>query len=285
MTKTIIVANRKGGVGKTTVATHLAAGMALLGLRVGIVDTDSQGHSAKAFGMPKENGLFNIMVNYETTFADVMRQVPLERYAVPGWDGLESTLFLLPSHKKTSRIPLDEPSPFRFRRILKDMAQLLELDYIVVDTGPTNSMFDGSIMIAADYYLYITECSALSFDGLVDALEELDEINKQVEDFRESPIEILGIQANKLRANTSNHRDNIKQLAGQFEKGVVWHPVTLRTVWEQAMEYGQLVYSYAPYGEEFRQAFKVVDWALKRLGEVESDSTFIKELMEVKDAS
>lgn len=271
--KTIVVSNRKGGVGKTTVATHLAAGLATMGLRTALVDTDPQGHSASAFGLPKANGLHTVMTDLAARFADHLYEVPVDRYCP--WP-VESNLFLLPSDKRTSRITEDQPSPFRFRRVLRDMADLLDLEYVVVDTGPSNSMFDGSVMLAADHYIIVTQCAALSFDGVREAMSELEAANRDVSEYRNDEINLLGIVPNMMRANTNNHRDNIGLLGNQFP-GLVWKPVALRTVWEAAFEYGHLVYSYAPYEVEFHQAWDIVDTTLKTLGEIATTSTLIQD--------
>lgn len=277
--KTIIVANRKGGVGKTTIAAHLAAGLSLLGFRTSLVDVDSQGHSATAFGLPKTNGLHTIMTDYEATFAHVLNLIPPESYTPPGWEA-PTPLYLLPSDKMTSRLPVDQPSPFRFRTVLRDLAELLELEYIIVDTGPSNSMFDGSVMLAADYYLYVTEAAALSFDGLTEATAELEQMNREAAEYRSTPIRIMGIIPNKLRASTNNHRENVAQLGTHFEPGLVWTPIPMRTIFETAFEYGQLVYSFAAYGVEFRSALEFVNRALITLGEITPDDTTIRDLME-----
>lgn len=276
--QTIVVTNRKGGVGKTTTATHLAAGMAQLGFRVALVDTDPQGHVASAFGLKKENGLYQIMVDEDTTFADVMRLIPPKNYTIPVWREMQ-TLYLLPGDKATALIPGQQQSPFRFRRVLREMAELLELDYIVVDTGPSNSMFDGSVMLAADHMVYVTECAALSFDGLTEAVAELAVLNRDNKEFREDDVEVLGIVPNKARFSTNNHRENIAVLSEHFGREQIWSPITLRTVWESAMEYGQLVYSYAPYGQEFRDAWTMVEQAMKRLGAIPQEEKLTQEIM------
>lgn len=281
--KVITVANRKGGVGKTTIATHLASGMAMCGLKVALVDTDSQGHCATVLGMKKSNGLYDIMCDDATLFSDVLLQIPKERYTPADWD-TESALYLLPSDKATSKVPVDQPSPFRFKSVLDDMGELLELEYIIVDTGPTNSMFDGSIMLATDYMLYVTQLNALSFDGLESATNELKIMNKEAKSYRQSPIQMLGVVPNLLRASTSNHRENIRKLAEGFETQV-FAPITMRTVWEQTFEYGQMVYSYAPYGQEFVDAWRLVEQVLKRLGEIPQDEKLVESLMGVRHAS
>lgn len=54
----IAVTQRKGGDGKTTIATHVAAGLALKGARVCLIDTDPQGDAARLFGLTPEDGLY-----------------------------------------------------------------------------------------------------------------------------------------------------------------------------------------------------------------------------------
>lgn len=280
--KTITVANRKGGVGKTTMATHLAAGLAMCGYRVALVDTDSQGHCASALNMPKEDGLYNIMVEPGTTFAQVLRQVPESAYVPDGWDS--GPLYLLPGSKMTAMIPIKQSSPLRFRRMLRELHDLLDLDYVIADTGPTNSMFDGSIMMATDYMLYVTQLNALSFDGLNSAATELRMISDDASEFRDTPIEIMGVVPNLMRAGTSNHRENLTELAAKFA-APIYRPIVMRTVWEQAFEYGQLVYRFAPAGTETMDAWYLVEQVLKSLGEIEQGENFAAEIMGVKHAS
>lgn len=284
MAKTIVVSNRKGGVGKTTVATHLASGMALMGLRVALVDTDSQGHCATAFGLPKSDGLYNLMTDPEEKFADNLYNVPAEAFAPPGWQ--PEQLILLPSEKRTSRIMDNQPSPFRFKALLSDLADLLKLDYIVVDTAPTNTTFDGLIMMSADHYMFVVEPAGLSFDGLQSALNEIELVNKEARHagIVRPDIETLGIVPNKLRASTNNHRDNIRALADHFG-AVVFRPLTLRTVYESAFEYGRTVYAYAPGEAEMTMFWlHVLEPTLKRLGEIPTDSNIMSEyLQELKN--
>lgn len=59
----IAVTNRKGGVGKTTISTHLAAGLAVLGYNIGLVETDSQSHVAASLGLEQTDDLYELMVN------------------------------------------------------------------------------------------------------------------------------------------------------------------------------------------------------------------------------
>lgn len=273
----IAVANRKGGVGKTTVASHLASGLAMLNYKVALVDVDPQGHSAVIFNQPVPNprnpvdyALFHLVTDDEVTFSETLKEVPTWRYQAPGWQ-MPSNLVLLPSNKLTANIPIVTRSPAVFRRRLYEMIDLLELDYVIVDTNPTNSMFDGSIMMAVDCYLYVTEAATLSFDGLNHAVGELKQVEKDYQDLRDNPLELLGIVPNRVRIKTNNHRENLKLLAQKFGKTVI-SPIRLRTLLEEQTNYGQMAYSYAPYSHEARMMMDMVETVLWALGEVPRDN-------------
>ena len=79
--KIITLLNEKGGVGKTTLATHIAAGLAFRGFRVVLVDADPQGHATVALGLPKEPGLYDLLVR-DAPFKSVLRFIPAQVYQV-----------------------------------------------------------------------------------------------------------------------------------------------------------------------------------------------------------
>ena len=262
--QTIVVNNRKGGVGKTFLTTHIAAGLTMSGARVCIVDTDPQGHSGLVMGIPKHNGVYNMMTDDTALWADNLRQVPREAFVPSGFD-LHDQLFLLPSSNATQQLASELRSPLRFRSKLAELGRLLKLDYILIDTSPSNSLLDGAIMIGADWYLYPTEASRLSFDGLSEALGFLHAINEDVEAWGRDPIQVLGIIPNKVRGNTLNHRTNLADLQ-QAYPDVVWGSVQLWTAFETATEYAQLMFAYEPFSTASIELWGVVARVCDRVG-------------------
>ena len=85
--KVFTVTNRKGGVGKSTIAAHVAGGLALRGLRVGLIDTDSQAHAGLMLGVRDGNGLHQALVEHKPlnhVVLDVQKlPVDFSRWYVP----------------------------------------------------------------------------------------------------------------------------------------------------------------------------------------------------------
>ncbi len=112
MTKIIAVTNRKGGVGKSTMSSHLASGLAIKGYNVGLVDTDSQGHGGMMLGIRPEDGLFELLIN-KANLEDIVRLIPKENYTDSNTAG---NLLLIPSAERTYQIPymLQQDESFLF---------------------------------------------------------------------------------------------------------------------------------------------------------------------------
>lgn len=267
----VVVANRKGGVGKTLWASTVAAGYALQGMRVALVDTDPQGHSSLAFGFKKRNGLFEVLAN-EGEFKDNVVAVPMERFAPPEWT-VDPKLYLLPSAKLTAAIPTQVPNNFALHEMLEELTEALRLDMIVLDTGPTASQFDGSVFFAATHFVYVTECSNLSMDGITESLRDLQQLSERDNKYRDWNAQVLAIIPNKART-TNTQRDNLVKIVKHFNEkhvegnkpGLVFRPIGLADVWQTSQEYGQSIFSFAPESKEAKLAWDFVQFTLKRMG-------------------
>lgn len=275
--------NRKGGVGKTTFAIHAAAGLAIKGYRVGLVDTDSQGHSALMLGMSVEDGLFKALIENKP-FEDCVQVVPPEQYTTPD-NPPRGELLLMSSGMSTYKIPYEIASsesgddPFLFLEMLERFKQAAGLDVVIIDTNPTMSLFDAHIYMAADGFLYVTENERLSFDGIGQALNQFDRAAQRRRRYLNRETQIVGIVPNKFRASTVLHRENIKDLYQQIvqrypqQAHLVMQPVTLRIAWAEAATFGEAIYRYAPGGQEAADAWRVtnkIEEALKSWHPIET---------------
>lgn len=249
----IAVKNNKGGVGKSTIAAHIAVGIAARGRRVGLIDTDTQGHASFMLNAEERDGLYDVLIGGRPISEAV---VPVE---IP--DLLEAGhLWLLPGAMRTYKIAheLGDERAFAFVELCDDMAKQFALDVIVVDTAPTMSQLDGAIMLAVDEFLYVTECERLAFDGVVKAIAQMEQSAKSRRRWMNRDSRILGIIPNKMRAGTSLHRHNIKMLSDHYGP-LVWPPIRQATVWPEAANFGQLIYQYAPADGTAAEAWAITD--------------------------
>ena len=245
--KICTILNEKGGVGKTTVAVTLAAGLAARGQRVLLVDAEEQGHATLALGMTKYPGLYDLLVR-EASFKDVLRPIAPAKY---GGDGTTTRLFLLGSNVETRSIASLISDAFALRQRLEELAAF---DWCIIDTAPTPSLLHGAIYLATQFIVYPTECEFMSFDGLGESLKRLQAARK----LHAHPIQVAGIVPNKVRNGTLEHRDNLTMLREQFGQ-LVWPAIPLSTVWPEAAAYALPVFVHAPDHDAALAAWEMVD--------------------------
>lgn len=264
MAISISVVQRKGGVGKTTISTLLAGGWAIRGLRVLLIDTDSQGDAGRMIGVAPNNALYDWLAEGKPS-SEVTVPISAESITTPDMP-MAGAMFLLPSGARTFAIPSVTDNPFLLAERLQEFNEMF--DVIIIDTAPTLSALDAYVYLASDYFVYVTECEELSIAGLTDGLSYVQRFSKHRATYNVGvESQVLGVVPNKMRPNTINHRVNLQYIAQEYG-GLVWPPITQRTKFPESNNYGQLIYAYAPTSGEANDAWRLVDKAEAVLNEL-----------------
>lgn len=253
----ISLANEKGGVGKSTVAVHLAMGLALRGLRVMLVDADAQGNATERCGVRMRAGLYDLIVR-EAEWSDVAVKVAPERYGIPG-DVVprNGSLYVVPSNVETRNIASSVSDLKLFNNRLEELDGLI--DVVVIDTSPTPSLLHGAIYIATDWIIYPTTCTLDSFRGLgfsIQHREGADGFRKQ--NLNLPAIKIMGIVPTSYRPTTVEQDTNLDALKKQFGR-MVWQPMPLRTRWTEAESERCAVWTLDANHAAAGDAFELID--------------------------
>jgi len=252
--KIITLLNEKGGVGKTTLSTHIAAGLAVRGKRVILIDSDPQGHAGAMFGIEPEAGLYDLLVR-NVPFKDVLRVIPPELYEPPDITS-EGLLAVVPSNLETRNIPNMISNIFAVKQRLDEVQDFA--DVIIFDTSPTPSLLHGAIYIATNGIIYPTELSALSFKSLMESMHRRGQFVTTKSQMGLGDIFTLGIVPTKARMKTVEHSENLNMLREQYGN-LVWPPIALSITWEESAMQHRPVFSYAPDTSAAKQGWRLVE--------------------------
>ena len=255
----ITLLNEKGGVGKTTISFHVAAGLAVAGFRVLAVDADAQASLTETIGFRQTAGLYDLIVR-NRPFREVIRHVKPEIYQYPNRK-VTGKLFLLSSNAETQSIATNSKDALAFVRRFSELVGTV--DFVVIDTSPTPSLLHGAIYLATDAILYPTKCEYLSFHGLQNSFMHREENERYRAQFNFAPISNLGIVPNIYRGRTLEHRDNLAELIALYGD-LVWDPIPQSTIWTESSRVHRTIWNYAPGSPSAKHG-----WALlKRFLEV-----------------
>lgn len=263
MTKVIAVTNRKGGVGKSTLSVHIAAGLATMGYNVGLVDTDSQGHASFMLGVEDSNALYDLLVE-KRPVNECAYHVPIEQYSTADTPA-RGTLHLIASHERTATIAsaLEPGDIYAFMFAMDEFIAEYDLHCVIVDTSPSITEFTVNVYMGIDKFLIVTELEALSFKGLQHLVAQVNRFKRNREMIQRE-TGIMAVVPNKMREVVNVHSANAQYLADAFG-AQMWNPLSLRIAWVEAAQLQQTIFTYKPSGIESGQMWHLVKRVAKEV--------------------
>ena len=266
------VANQKGGVGKTTSAVNLAAGLALVAQRVLVVDLDPQGNATTGSGLDKRSltsSVYDVLLE-SATVRDVRRCS-----ASAGYDVLGANRDL--AGAEVELVELDR----RDRRLRHALHQVIDdYDFILVDCPPSLSLLTLNGLCAAHGVIVPMQCEYFALEGLSDLVNTI----KQVHGNLNPDLEIIGLLRVMFDPRITLQQQVSEQLKAHFGPKVFDTVIPRNVRLAEAPSHGQPGVVFDPSSRGAQAFVELAQEVVRRWGRTAVDPT-VRAVEQAEDAS
>lgn len=228
------IASQKGGVGKTTTAISLAAGLAHQGKRVLLIDIDSQANSSKVLCQDYTK------VTYEQTIYTTI----LQRKPLPVRPSQVKNLDIVPSHILLSNtdVELTVAKDHREERLKRKLEKIQDsYDYVFIDCPPALSWLTLNAFTASDKVLVVVSPGYFELDSIVQMGKTLQEVRE----YYNPGIELAGFLFT-MSEPTVNTKTSLKILRQAYTESVFNTVIPRNVDMRDAHFSKQDIFTYAP---------------------------------------
>ncbi len=261
--KTVVIANQKGGVGKTTTALNLGAALASKGKRILLIDLDPQANLSSGVGFTK-----NFLKDkwdederppYKSIYDVLINDEKISEVYVPT---NTQNLFLVPSHLSLAGAEVEMVNMLSRETILKQALEKFheEMDYIIIDCPPSLGLLTINALTSSNKLLVPIQCEYFALEGL-GQLMQTTQIVKSI-----NPNLSLGGVILTMYDSRTRLSENVVSDVREYFGEIVFKTVVPRNVrLSEAPSHGQTILQYDSKSSGARAYKRLADEFIKKL--------------------